>query len=74
MLAKGAGLGPVVGLSDAQVTACLADTAKQETVLAMTDEAWSKRSIPGTPYFLVNGTGIDNTTSWAALEPRLKTN
>lgn len=72
MLAKGAGFGALVGLSDAQVNACLADPAQERTVLAMTDEAWSKRSIPGTPYFLVNGTGAENVTNWAALEPRLK--
>ncbi|MBS0504064.1 MAG: thioredoxin domain-containing protein [Proteobacteria bacterium] len=72
MFANAAGLGPVLGLSGAQVNACLANAAQEKLVLAMTDEAWSKRSIPGTPYFLVNGTGIDNTTTWAALEPRLK--
>lgn len=72
MLAKGAGLPAVVGLTEAQANACLSNAAQEKTVLTMTDEAWSKRSIPGTPYFLVNGTGAANTTSWAALEPRLK--
>lgn len=72
MFANAAGLGPVLGLSGAQVNTCLANAAQEKLVLAMTDEAWSKRAIPGTPYFLVNGTGIDNTTTWAALEPRLK--
>jgi protein-disulfide isomerase len=74
MLAKGAGLGPVVGLNDAQVNACLANQAAQKPVLAMTDEAWSKRSIPGTPYFMINGAGVENTSNWAALEPHLKKN
>lgn len=72
MIAKGAGLAAVVGLNDAQANACLANAAQEKVVLAMTDEAWSKRSIPGTPYFLVNGTGVEDTTSWAALEPHLK--
>jgi hypothetical protein len=71
-LAKGAGLGPIVGLDEAQANACLADAAEEKVVLAMTDEAWTKRAIPGTPYFLVNGAGADNVTTWAALEPRLK--
>ena len=74
MVAKGAGLGPIVGLSDAQVNACLANAAAEKPVLAMTDEAWMTRKIPGTPYFMINGTGVDNTSSWAALEPHLKRN
>jgi len=73
MLAKAAGLGAVVGLNDAQVNACLSDPSQQKPVMAMTEEAWSKRSIPGTPHFLVNGQSAENVTSWAALEPRLKT-
>jgi len=74
MVAKGAGLGPIVGLSDAQVNACLANAAAEKPVLAMTDEAWMTRKIPGTPYFMINGAGVDNTSSWAALEPHLKRN
>jgi hypothetical protein len=72
LLAKATGLGAVVGLTDPQVKACLANTAAQKPVMAMTDEAWSKRSIPGTPYFLVNGKGLSDTNDWAALEPQLK--
>lgn len=71
MLAKGAGLPAIVGLTESQANACLADSAQEKTVLAMTDEAWSKRSIPGTPYFLVNGVGANHTASWEELEPRL---
>lgn len=74
MVAKGAGLGPIVGLGDAQVNACLADSAAEKPVMAMTDEAWDKRKIPGTPYFMINGTGVESTASWAALEPHLKQN
>lgn len=74
MLAKGAGLPAVVGLADAQASACLANAAGQKPVLAMTAEAWEQRKIPGTPYFLVNGKGVENASNWAALEPHLKTN
>lgn len=70
MLAKGAELGTVVGLSEPQVNACLSDAAQQKPVLAMTDEAWSKRAIPGTPHFLINGNPAEGS-SWAALEPQL---
>ena len=72
MLAKGAGLPAVIGLNEAQANACIADPAQEKIVLAMADEAWSKRSIPGTPYFLVNGAAPENANSWAALEPHLK--
>lgn len=71
MLAKGAGLAPVLGLTEVQANACLANQAGHKPVLAMTDEAWRTRSIPGTPYFLVNGQGADGVASWAALEPKL---
>lgn len=74
MLAKAAGLGSLVGLTDAQANACLTDPKQQAPVMAMTNEAWRTRSIPGTPYFLVNGAGMDGVTSWAALEPRIRTN
>jgi protein-disulfide isomerase len=74
MVAKGAGLGPIVGLADAQVNACLADAAAEKPVIAMTEEAWDTRKIPGTPYFMINGTGVESTSSWAALEPHLKRN
>lgn len=71
LLARGAGLPAVVGLTPVQGDACVADMARHKPVLAMTEEAWRTRSIPGTPYFLVNGQGADGVTSWAALEPRL---
>ena len=72
MLAKASGLGAIVGLNDAQVNACLADAAQQRPVMAMTQEAWQTRSIPGTPHFLINGQSVPNVTSWAALELQLK--
>lgn len=71
MLAKAAGLAPLLGLTEAQANACLTDPQKQAPVMAMTKEAWSTRSIPGTPHFLVNGAPQDGVTNWAALEPRL---
>jgi len=71
MLAKAANLGTLIGLTDAQANACLADPKQQAAVMAMTKEAWSTRSIPGTPFFLVNGAPQEGVTSWAALEPRL---
>ena len=71
LLTRNAGLAAVVGLTPAQADACLANMAAHKPVLAMTDEAWRTRSIPGTPYFLINGQGADGVTGWAALEPKL---
>ena len=71
MLAKGAGLGAVVGLDDAKANACIADAAAHKPVLAMAEEAWAARKIPGTPYFMINGAGVDGVASWAALQQRL---
>jgi protein-disulfide isomerase len=71
MLAKAAGLGALVGLNDQQADACLSNPAQQTPVMAMTNEAWGTRKIPGTPHFLLNGQSAENVTSWAALEPRL---
>jgi protein-disulfide isomerase len=74
MVAKGAGLGRVVGLTDPQANACLASPVNQRPVMAMTAEAWDQRHIPGTPYFMINGAAVEGITSWAALESRLKKN
>lgn len=60
------------GLTEKQVDACVTGKAAQKPVLAMTNEAWSQRKIPGTPFFLVNGVGQDGVTTWAALQPKLK--
>ncbi len=72
LLANAAGLPAVVGLTQPQADACLANQAGHKPVLAMTNEAWRTRAIPGTPHFLLNGQGLDGVASWAALEPKLK--
>ena len=74
MLADAAGLAALVGLNPAQANACLSNAAQQRQVMAMTQEAWQTRAIPGTPHFLINGQSVPNAASWAALEPRLKAN
>jgi protein-disulfide isomerase len=73
--AKGAGLDRIMagrGLPAVRANACLADKAEQDRLVAMAREAWSTRSIPGTPAFLINGTLVDGASSWAALEPKLR--
>ncbi len=59
------------GLTPAAQQACLADKAQTQAVLALTQDAWQTRKISGTPYFVVNGQGLDATHDWAGLRSRL---
>jgi protein-disulfide isomerase len=73
--AHGAGLDRIMaarGLPAARANACLARQAEQDRLVAMAQEAWSTRKIPGTPSFLLNGTLVPGASSWATLEPKLK--
>ena len=39
----------------------------------MTSDATTQYpNFPGTPTFIINGTMVENTATWAALEPSLK--
>ncbi|KKW94147.1 thioredoxin domain-containing protein [Sphingobium chungbukense] len=58
------------GYKPAQLDACVNDPNAMKQVLAMTDEAWNKVQISGTPGFTLNGTlirGSDWTHVQAAL-------
>jgi protein-disulfide isomerase len=59
------------GLAPAALNACYASKAAQAPVIAMTNDAWSTRKIPGTPAFFLNGKAIE-TNEWAGLEPLLR--
>ncbi|BBD01434.1 MULTISPECIES: thioredoxin domain-containing protein [Sphingobium] len=58
------------GFTNAQLDACVANPASMKQVLAMTDEAWNKAKITGTPGFVVNGTKVDGS-SWSILQAAL---
>ncbi|MCI4590908.1 DsbA family protein [Sphingobium sp. BYY-5] len=58
------------GFSNAQLDACIANPQSMKQVLAMTDEAWNKIKITGTPSFTVNGTLVQGST-WAILQAAL---
>lgn len=58
------------GYTPAQLDACIADPAAMKQILAMTNEAWNKLKIPGTPAFTVNGT-LAGGSSWASLRDAL---
>lgn len=73
--AHGAGLDRIMaarGVSAARANACLTNKTEQDRLVAMAQEAWSARLIPGTPAFLLNGTLVAGASSWASLEPKLK--
>jgi hypothetical protein len=62
MVAKGSGLLALVaplGVTEAKATACLANTAEQNLLIAQSDDAWGTKKIPGTPYFVLNGNALE---------------
>lgn len=58
------------GFTNAQLDACVANPVSMKQVLAMTDDAWNKTKIGGTPGFVVNGTLVKGST-WAILQAAL---
>lgn len=73
MIARGSGLIALAarfGVTEAKADQCLTDKAQQDLLIAQSTEAWGQRQIPGTPYFLINGSDAQ-ANSWATLQPRL---
>ena len=60
------------GLPEDKVRACLADPKQAARLAKITEESSSKYNITGTPSFLLNGTLLDNTATWAALQAKLR--
>lgn len=58
------------GFTPAQLDACIANPQSMKQILAMTDEAWNKVKIGGTPGFTVNGTLVKGST-WQILQAAL---
>jgi protein-disulfide isomerase len=58
------------GFTPAQLDACIANPAAMKQILAMTDEAWNKVKIGGTPGFTING-ALAGGSSWATLRDAL---
>jgi protein-disulfide isomerase len=59
------------GVAPAALDACYASKAAQAPVLAMTNDAWNTRKIPGTPAFFLNGKAIE-TNEWVGIEPLVR--
>lgn len=60
------------GIAEDQAKQCLADTAAAEKLAKGVEEMSREFKIEGTPTFVLNGTVLDNTATWATLQPRLK--
>jgi protein-disulfide isomerase len=59
------------GYTAKQLNACLADKGALAKVTAMTDDAWNKVKISGTPGFTLNGSLLANISSWDGLRAAL---
>ncbi|UVO52783.1 DsbA family protein [Sphingomonas sp. SUN039] len=74
-LSRASGLTAIMakrGVAPAALDACYASKVAQAPVLAMTNDAWNTRKIPGTPAFFLNGAAIE-TNTWGGIEPLLRT-
>lgn len=58
------------GFTPPQLDACINDPVATKQIVAMTDEAWNKIKIGGTPSFTVNGTLVGGS-DWATLQAAL---
>ena len=58
------------GFTNAQLDQCVASPQSMKQVLAMTDEAWNKVKIGGTPGFTINGTLVKGST-WEVVKAAL---
>jgi protein-disulfide isomerase len=60
------------GISADQAKQCLADTAAATKLAKGVEAANSQYNIEGTPTFVLNGVVVQNTATWATLQPKLK--
>jgi len=62
------------GVPVAKSNQCLANTKSVDQLVQMTGDATTQfPDFQGTPTFVINGTMLDKTATWEALEPQLKT-
>ncbi|QGP79737.1 thioredoxin domain-containing protein [Sphingobium sp. CAP-1] len=60
------------GISADQAKQCLADTGAATRLAKGVEAANSQYNISGTPTFVLNGVVVENTATWATLQPKLK--
>jgi len=59
------------GMPSAQIQACLSDPAGLEKIADIKRKG-DEMGVNGTPSFFINGKFLENTASWAALEPEIR--
>ncbi|MDT9599165.1 DsbA family protein [Sphingosinicella rhizophila] len=59
------------GMPEAKLNSCLSDPEGLQKVAAITEQG-NKDGVTGTPSFFINGKIVENASSWAALEPKLR--
>jgi protein-disulfide isomerase len=73
-LAQAIGLDQFVqarGVSPEKASACLADPAAVQKLIAITNSGNAEYQIPGTPAFLINNKLVEGAGSWETLEPKI---
>lgn len=60
------------GIAQDQGKQCLADNAAAEKLAASVQQATEKYNISGTPTLLINGTVVENATTWEVLRAKIK--
>lgn len=61
-----------LGVTSARFNACVNDKAALDKLLDMRKAAVETFKVQGTPTFIINGKTVDDTNTWAALEPGIK--
>ena len=60
------------GLPLAKARACLVDTAAQDRLIAIRNDAMTNYKLEGTPAFGINGVPVPGVFDWTNLEPKLQ--
>lgn len=60
------------GLPSAKLQQCMTDQKQIELLGKIRNDAVNTYGLTGTPAFVINGTTVENTSTWEALEPKLK--
>ena len=60
------------GVTKARFAQCISDPANNAKFEASAREAQERYKLTGTPWFVLNGKPLENTSNWIALEPKLR--
>ena len=60
------------GVTKARFAQCIADPVNNAKFEASAREAQERYKLNATPWFVINGKPVENTSNWIALEPKLR--